>query len=244
MRLLIHMEDWETREIFSLVPGNTVDIRTADHDKTLMGIGHEKENNNLHKNLIDNCFVGFEVHTTVVMKSTENQRTFRRNSASVCQDRIISLARSQLESRWQAETACHLLSRWYLARRIRPWRWRRYIPPKRLLIFNGLHGVLSQKTILFECMIFNVLTEVTAQITVLLTVTPCTLVNIYKRFVGICCLNLQSRRQKQFTRKHWWTSAGPSTVLNMEAVRYAETCTKVYGVTFHKTVIFQINKVK
>jgi hypothetical protein len=31
----------------------------------------------------------------------------------------------------------------------RPWRWRRYVPPKRLLTFNGLHGVISQKMVHF-----------------------------------------------------------------------------------------------
>jgi hypothetical protein len=31
---------------------------------------------------------------------------------------------------WADCSACHLLSRWYLARLIRPWRWRRYVPPK------------------------------------------------------------------------------------------------------------------
>jgi hypothetical protein len=31
----------------------------------------------------------------------------------------------------------------------RPWRWRLYVPPKRLLTFNGLHGVIFQKTVLF-----------------------------------------------------------------------------------------------
>jgi hypothetical protein len=30
-----------------------------------------------------------------------------------------------------------------------PWWWRRYVPPKRLLTLNGLHGVISQKLILF-----------------------------------------------------------------------------------------------
>jgi hypothetical protein len=25
------------------------------------------------------------------------------------------------------------------------WRWRRHVPPKRWLTFNGLHGVISQK---------------------------------------------------------------------------------------------------
>jgi hypothetical protein len=28
---------------------------------------------------------------------------------------------------------------------LRPWRWRRHVPPKRWLIFNGLHGVMSWK---------------------------------------------------------------------------------------------------
>jgi hypothetical protein len=32
---------------------------------------------------------------------------------------------------------------------LRPWRWRRYVPPKRPLTLNGLHGVISQKMILF-----------------------------------------------------------------------------------------------
>jgi hypothetical protein len=39
---------------------------------------------------------------------------------------------------------CHLFSRWYLARFIRPWRWRWYVPPKCWLTFNRLHGVISQ----------------------------------------------------------------------------------------------------
>jgi hypothetical protein len=30
----------------------------------------------------------------------------------------------------------------------RPWRWRQYVPPK-LLTLNGLHGVISQKMVLF-----------------------------------------------------------------------------------------------
>jgi hypothetical protein len=29
---------------------------------------------------------------------------------------------------------------------IRPWRWRRHFPPKRQSTFNGLHGVIPQKT--------------------------------------------------------------------------------------------------
>jgi hypothetical protein len=30
------------------------------------------------------------------------------------------------------------------------WRWRRQVPPKRQLTFNGLHGVISQKIVLFN----------------------------------------------------------------------------------------------
>jgi hypothetical protein len=43
-----------------------------------------------------------------------------------------------------------LTSCWFLASFIiRPWRWRRHVPPKRRLIFNKLHGVISQKIELF-----------------------------------------------------------------------------------------------
>jgi hypothetical protein len=31
----------------------------------------------------------------------------------------------------------------------RPWRWRRYVPPKRRLTLNGLQGDISQKMVLF-----------------------------------------------------------------------------------------------
>jgi hypothetical protein len=55
------------------------------------------------------------------------------------------------------EEACHLhieqtelylpfASLWILAGIIlHPWRWRRHVPPKLQLTFNGLHGVISQK---------------------------------------------------------------------------------------------------
>jgi hypothetical protein len=40
--------------------------------------------------------------------------------------------------------------RWFLSWRILlPWGWRRYVPPKRRLTFNGLHGVISQKIQVF-----------------------------------------------------------------------------------------------
>jgi hypothetical protein len=47
--------------------------------------------------------------------------------------------------------ACHLLPRWFLAELIFvPWKWRRYVPRRRRLTLNGLHGLISQKMMLFE----------------------------------------------------------------------------------------------
>jgi hypothetical protein len=42
--------------------------------------------------------------------------------------------------------ACSLLY-WTI---LRPWRWRRYVPPKLRVPLNPLHGVISQKKILFK----------------------------------------------------------------------------------------------
>jgi hypothetical protein len=42
--------------------------------------------------------------------------------------------------------ACSLLC-WSI---LQPWRWRRYVPPKRRVPLNALHGVISQKKILFK----------------------------------------------------------------------------------------------
>jgi hypothetical protein len=57
-----------------------------------------------------------------------------------CQGWGISRARYQCESKWQAG--------------LRPWRWRRYVPPKRRLTFNGLHGVTSQKIVSSAIVLF------------------------------------------------------------------------------------------
>jgi hypothetical protein len=75
---------------------------------------------------------------------------FQRN---YLQGRRINQSRKQRKI-----SAFHLLSRWFLAWLIlRPWIWRRYVPPKRPLHFNGLHGVTSQKTELFNLIICLIL---------------------------------------------------------------------------------------
>jgi hypothetical protein len=84
-------------------------------------------------------YVGFEVLTEVVMKSTvfwyitpcsplKVNRNFGGTYHHHLQGRRISGAISQHESRWLSRT---------------------YVPPKRRLTFNGLHSVIVQKIELF-----------------------------------------------------------------------------------------------
>jgi hypothetical protein len=55
-------------------------------------------------------------------------------------------------------TAFHLLACWFLLNLfILPWRWRRYVPPKRLSKLNGLHGVISQKMIHFTIHLVHII---------------------------------------------------------------------------------------
>jgi hypothetical protein len=69
-------------------------------------------------------------------------RRFRRTYHLHLQGQRISRTKNQSQSRWQA----YLLSLWSLVLLIlRPWRWRRHVPLKRRLTFNGLHDVISQK---------------------------------------------------------------------------------------------------
>jgi hypothetical protein len=79
--------------------------------------------------------VGFEVFTEVVMKSVVFW------DMTPC-----SLLCSSRLARWfdRCLTPAYLLKLF-----LQPWRWRRYVSPKRLLQLNRLHGVTSQKMILF-----------------------------------------------------------------------------------------------
>jgi hypothetical protein len=84
-------------------------------------------------------FVGSEFLTAVVLKST------------IFWD-VTPCSPLKINRRFGGKyrSACHLLSRWFLGLLIfRPWRWRRYVPPKRRLALTGLHCVMSQKIVLF-----------------------------------------------------------------------------------------------
>jgi hypothetical protein len=105
--------------------------------------------------------VGFEVLTALVMKSTifwdirpcsplSVNRRIGGTYRLYLQGRKISWARNQRESR------CLLPTHWFLAQLfLRTWRWRRYIPPKRRLTFNGLYGVISQKIVIFNLLMVS-----------------------------------------------------------------------------------------
>jgi hypothetical protein len=70
----------------------------------------------------------------------ENQPTFRRNMSSP------SSWSKNKQGKKPAATFFTLVSCLVF---LRFWKWTRYVPPKSRLIFNGLHGVVSQKRELF-----------------------------------------------------------------------------------------------
>jgi hypothetical protein len=99
----------------------------------------------------------------VVMKSTifwditpcspsKVNRRFGGTHRIFLEIRTISRAKYKRESRRQGElSAFHLVSRSNLSGHIlRAWRWSRYILLKRRLTSNVLHGIVSQKMVLFN----------------------------------------------------------------------------------------------
>jgi hypothetical protein len=73
------------------------------------------------------------------VSSVENQPTFRRNISPISSGGRIIQAKNQ------HETGSRFLA-WFI---LRPWKFRRYIPPKWKFICNALHGVISRKVELF-----------------------------------------------------------------------------------------------
>jgi hypothetical protein len=74
------------------------------------------------------------------VQSVERQPTFRRNISPPSSGSNNKPSKKAAESMWQAEPLLALLA-WSI---FRPRRWRRHVPPKSRLTFNGLHSVISQ----------------------------------------------------------------------------------------------------
>jgi hypothetical protein len=115
-------------------------------------------------------------------------------------------------------SACHQLSHWYLARLIRPWRWRqicssemsvdfqwttqRYIPEDSALHvtrkFENLHQfsywkVMDMPIVLVGVLAKTVMAILVINITVLSVVTPCNFVHGYQCLRGTSCVHLQDK---------------------------------------------------
>jgi hypothetical protein len=77
---------------------------------------------------------------------------------------------------------------------LRPWRGRRSVPPKRRVQLYGLHGVISQKMILFKTTAVktsNPTKKMILKTVIFWNVTLCSLVKDYRRFGRTFCLHLQ-----------------------------------------------------
>jgi hypothetical protein len=92
------------------------------------------------------------------MKSAENQPMFQRNialSSSVWKNKPSKKPASR--AMFFLCAACFVLVTCFFI--VRPWRWKRYVPPKCLLNSNEIHCVVSQKTQPFISMADQVLQE-------------------------------------------------------------------------------------
>jgi hypothetical protein len=97
-------------------------------------------------------FIGFEVFTAVTMK---NAVIWDVAPCRSCLDRRfggtyrLHLQGRKIRERGPSVACSHLLTLVPHSRTFLPWRWRRYVPPKRRFT-QELHGVTSQKTAFFK----------------------------------------------------------------------------------------------
>jgi hypothetical protein len=104
-----------------------------------------------------------------------------------------------------AGSACHLLSRWFLARLILgPWRWRLYIPPKRRWLSTDYTALYprrwySSEPPMWEPQTLRIHNHTESEIVLAMTMKstifwyamPCSLVEIQWRFGKTYCLYFQ-----------------------------------------------------
>jgi hypothetical protein len=85
------------------------------------------------------------------ISSARNQRTLNGLHGVISQKMVLFMTTAVKTSNPTNHNICSLSfkqveSGTYF---FRPLRWRRYVPPKRPLTLNGLHGVISQRMVLF-----------------------------------------------------------------------------------------------
>jgi hypothetical protein len=97
--------------------------------------------------------VGSEVLTAVVMKISVGSEVLTAVVMKISVGfEVLTAVVMKISVFWDITPCshCNLLSCWFLSWLIfRPCRWRRYVPLKRLLTFEGLQGVICQKMELF-----------------------------------------------------------------------------------------------
>jgi hypothetical protein len=89
--------------------------------------------------------VGFEVLTAVVMKSSIFWNIMSYSPLKVNR-RFLRTCRLHFQGRNMEQVASRALA-WLI---LRPWRWRRHVPPKCPLTFSRLHDVMYQKIEFFK----------------------------------------------------------------------------------------------
>jgi hypothetical protein len=95
------------------------------------------------KGHVTECYSELQISTDFCNRSTSAHmfciRSRERTRAGIGSCRVFSTG----------DTVCsHLLTFFPRSRIFLPWRWRRYVPPKRRITQN-LHGITSQKTVFF-----------------------------------------------------------------------------------------------
>jgi hypothetical protein len=101
--------------------------------------------------------VRFEILTAMVMNSSIFWDITPCSPLKVNRRfRGISSESKNRPNRKPASSTCYLLQDWLI---FRPRKWKRYVSPKRRLTFNGLYGIISQKTetliLKFACQILD-----------------------------------------------------------------------------------------
>jgi hypothetical protein len=120
-----------------------------------------------------------------VVKRARVWRRYRKQECAICLDAVVGRPPAIRLVSWSAGFS--------------PWRWKRYVPPKRWFIY-GLHVAISQKTVTFNCILLYNLYKGYGQGTRIfigvLTMSP--IQNCYglRIFVAVYCVLMRHHSQR------------------------------------------------